>query len=310
MQKLFATVSILALAACAAQQDAIQESRTKKIATTSPFARALALRYRDYAYELKESGQSEFATRFAKKSLAAGRDENVMPEQPNNWKLRHNVTPAMWDARRELLDKVNQGVIARQPQMAADAVFLYDCWIVQEVNWQGNYLETCRNEFFETLNQISLMGMGGGSPNYAPTRAYTTPAVTQHALPDMPFQKKAKPVAASDNAEPLGAGDYTVYFDFNSSQLDAAGKRVISGVAKGAKGKEITVGGHTDTMGSAGYNLSLSRDRAESVRRALGDKGLSDAHIQIFGYGESDPAVQTPDETREQKNRRAEVLVK
>jgi OOP family OmpA-OmpF porin len=69
----------------------------------------------------------------------------------------------------------------------------------------------------------------------------------------------------------------------------------------------ITIVGHTDTSGSADYNQKLSVRRANVVVEAMVDMGARRAAIQTSGVGESDLAVQTPDNTKEAKNRRTVI---
>ena len=67
------------------------------------------------------------------------------------------------------------------------------------------------------------------------------------------------------------------------------------------------VAGHTDRSGSDSYNESLSKARAEAVAAALAERGL-DQKIKVKWYGERQPRVSTPDGTREQENRRVEII--
>ena len=69
----------------------------------------------------------------------------------------------------------------------------------------------------------------------------------------------------------------------------------------------ILVWGYTDTAGPKAYNQRLSERRAETVARYLEGKGVSRSRMQIRGWGETNLAVQTPDNTPEQRNRRVEI---
>lgn len=66
--------------------------------------------------------------------------------------------------------------------------------------------------------------------------------------------------------------------------------------------------GHTDTVGSAASNRTLSFNRAKSIGTWFRKHGL---HIPIYyeGFGEEAPAVGTPDETDEPRNRRADYIL-
>jgi len=66
----------------------------------------------------------------------------------------------------------------------------------------------------------------------------------------------------------------------------------------------IEVGGHTDSQGSAGYNLSLSQARAEAVRAALVARGAPSGALVARGYGEHAPIADNADEAGRARNRR------
>jgi outer membrane protein OmpA-like peptidoglycan-associated protein len=67
---------------------------------------------------------------------------------------------------------------------------------------------------------------------------------------------------------------------------------------------QLYVAGYTDTVGSRESNQGLSDKRARSIATYFRSKGV---RIPIFyqGFGEDAPAVPTPDNTAEQRNRRA-----
>jgi OmpA family len=72
---------------------------------------------------------------------------------------------------------------------------------------------------------------------------------------------------------------------------------------------EITVTGHTDTVGSAAYNLTLSQHRAEAVADELIRRGVPATDIVTVGRGEEDLLVPTADGVNEPRNRRVEIVV-
>ncbi|URL07478.1 OmpA family protein [Avibacterium sp. 21-595] len=78
-----------------------------------------------------------------------------------------------------------------------------------------------------------------------------------------------------------------VLFNFDKDQLSSKGLEVIDNVAaqlKSAGAKEVKVSGHTDRLGSAEYNLQLSKRRAERVKARLIEQGVQ-ANIEAIGYG-------------------------
>jgi hypothetical protein len=68
--------------------------------------------------------------------------------------------------------------------------------------------------------------------------------------------------------------------------------------------------GHTDTTGTLAYNEVLSRQRADFAKKLLQSEGISRSAIgSVRGYGYTRPAVNTPPNTPEPANRRADILI-
>src|SRR6185312_11344525 len=104
---------------------------------------------------------------------------------------------------------------------------------------------------------------------------------------------------------------YLVFFDFNKSDLTPQAKDIVDTAAKNAsatKVTQLTVTGHTDTVGSDAYNMRLSRRRAESVAAQLEKDGIPSSEIQIVAKGKRDLLVPTADGVREPQNRRVQIV--
>lgn len=71
---------------------------------------------------------------------------------------------------------------------------------------------------------------------------------------------------------------------------------------------KLYVAGHTDTVGDAASNKTLSLARAKSIAGYFRKKGLT-IPIHYVGFGEERLAVETPDGTDEIRNRRAEYVI-
>ena len=102
-----------------------------------------------------------------------------------------------------------------------------------------------------------------------------------------------------------------IYFDFDNSKLSEVSKNTLFDFLKKNKKKlsRYIIFGHTDTKGSSKYNMKLSIKRAESVKKALLDYGITPNGISILGIGENELAVDTTDNTKHPANRRAEVKI-
>lgn len=75
------------------------------------------------------------------------------------------------------------------------------------------------------------------------------------------------------------------------------------------RGSTVTIIGHTDSVGSAQSNKTLSYKRANSVVQALIAKGISPARIHAEGKGESMPIASNETEEGKAKNRRIEAIL-
>jgi OOP family OmpA-OmpF porin len=88
--------------------------------------------------------------------------------------------------------------------------------------------------------------------------------------------------------------------------LDALGQALSSETLSAFR---FRVEGHTDTVGSRGYNHALSAKRAETVVNYIAAKyGIAAGRLQPVGMGFDNPVVATPDQTPEPRNRRVQVV--
>jgi len=104
---------------------------------------------------------------------------------------------------------------------------------------------------------------------------------------------------------------YLVFFDFNKSDLTPQAVEIVNQAAANAapaKVTQLTVTGHTDTVGSDAYNMRLSRRRAESVAAQLEKDGIPSSEIAIVAKGKRDLLVPTKDGVKEPQNRRVQIV--
>lgn len=101
-------------------------------------------------------------------------------------------------------------------------------------------------------------------------------------------------------------------FDFDSDVvLPTAGSnlRALASSLGKYPGSDLMIVGHTDQIGTAAYNQSLSERRASSAANYLVAQGVSRSRIGTRGVGESEPIAPNDTEAGRQKNRRVEVAI-
>ncbi|MFY0628393.1 MAG: OmpA family protein [Reichenbachiella sp.] len=109
---------------------------------------------------------------------------------------------------------------------------------------------------------------------------------------------------------PPGPGMVTVYLDYNSSVLSTSAEDVLRALYNDilihTKFK-IEVSGHTDPVGSQGFNQRLSLKRAKVVAEFLFKQGLEKDNVEVVGHGEMKLIDKTNSEEANAKNRRVEI---
>ena len=98
-----------------------------------------------------------------------------------------------------------------------------------------------------------------------------------------------------------------VDFEFNSTQLTAPAQQTLDGVANALQTQpelNVEIQGHTDSVGSAAYNLNLSQRRADAVKTYLVGKGVGASALTAKGYGKAKPIASNDTAEGRAQNRR------
>ena len=117
---------------------------------------------------------------------------------------------------------------------------------------------------------------------------------------------------------PQGGQALAIYFDIDSNTLTERTHtqlKIVAELLKGNADKNLTISGHTDSLGSDNYNLALSKKRALEVKNFLHKQGIPEAQIKVEGFGKAQPrAANTTSDGSDspagrRANRRAEILL-
>ena len=247
--------------------------------TGTAFDKALHDEYVRRAKVEAREGDYTNANRFLDKARPAAGGTLVLPAEPGNWSVPAGATDELGPARARLVSALDQNARTSMPEAAARTQRLYDCWVEEwSENIQPDDIAACRSGFFQALAELE-----GGAP----------PAV-------------ARPAGRQEVER------FIVLFDFNSSAINAKGRKVIAEAvasAKGAMSYSMTLRGHTDRAGSNEYNEALAQSRTASVAGALRRSGVATGPAQRSSFGERRPTVATKDGVAKAANRRVEIFV-
>ncbi len=103
-----------------------------------------------------------------------------------------------------------------------------------------------------------------------------------------------------------------LFFDFNKATLQTESIPELKNLIRFLKENStirIQISGHTDSVGTAEFNMRLSQARAESVRIYLVQHGISSARLSAKGYGEAVPVADNGTEEGRRQNRRTEFRI-
>jgi len=125
--------------------------------------------------------------------------------------------------------------------------------------------------------------------------------------PDLagPADNQGCPVAAINKRAQLLAAN--IMFNSNSTELTKNSYPAIRELADSLKTNpdmDLRIEGHTDNTGEPAYNMKLSLDRANAVKKVLLSQGVAENRIQVNGYGDTRPIADNMSEAGKAKNRR------
>jgi outer membrane protein OmpA-like peptidoglycan-associated protein len=124
------------------------------------------------------------------------------------------------------------------------------------------------------------------------------------------FRKDFSGVMAARPRLPV---QYFLYFESGGTSLTAESLTLLPKIITEVVGRpasDVSIIGHSDTVGKAESNEVLALKRAQSIAELLQEKGMKPFAMVVESHGERNLLVPTPDETPEPRNRRVEVSVR
>ena len=285
-------IFILSINSCAHFK--IQELN-KKNKEPINFYNFLGLEYLEFAkYELYEMHDEIDANHFAYKASLALNENKFFPEDPKNWDIPKNYIEEANSMYNKINKLINSKSFNKHPEEFSKMIAGYDCWIEQvEENWQFDHIELCLNKFNQNFIYINER------------------LISNKKKLEKSNKLENKNTYEKSIVEDTKALKTIVFFEFDKFTLSS--NQVIElekfvAIAKKNINMRIIIEGHTDTMGSKSYNLKLSENRANFIKKYLMNRNLNN-NIEINAYGETNLLVETSDEIKEKQNRRAELFL-
>jgi outer membrane protein OmpA-like peptidoglycan-associated protein len=104
-----------------------------------------------------------------------------------------------------------------------------------------------------------------------------------------------------------------VHFETNSAKILGDSNTLLQEVAdiivRTPSIKKLEIQGHTDNTGIKDANLTLSQQRADSVRAFLIQSGVDGSRLVAKGYGQERPIAPNITAANRQKNRRVQFII-
>jgi len=111
------------------------------------------------------------------------------------------------------------------------------------------------------------------------------------------------------------SGFIALYINFETGKADIKPESqvIVDQIAEMLKANaslNVSIEGHTDNVGTAASNKTLSENRAKSVMNAIVGKGIGKARLSSRGWGQEKPLADNRTEDGRAKNRRVEIVKK
>ena len=102
-----------------------------------------------------------------------------------------------------------------------------------------------------------------------------------------------------------------INFETGRSVIQAESQKIVSDIFDMLQANadlKVSIEGHTDNVGNAAANKTLSDNRAKAVMDALVAKGISKARLTSKGWGSTKPVADNTTEEGRAANRRVEIV--
>jgi outer membrane protein OmpA-like peptidoglycan-associated protein len=106
---------------------------------------------------------------------------------------------------------------------------------------------------------------------------------------------------------------FILYFESGGAKLTPESQLQLTEIIARAEKRatvDMSIIGHSDTVGRAEVNEALSLKRAQTVAELIKSQGLHVEALIVESHGKRNLLIATPDETPEPRNRRVEISIR
>lgn len=226
-------------------------------------------------------------------------------------------------ARVELRDAEAAVQLAEQPvargeaDLAAHRIYMADRMVeIAEAKGETRQLEAAREVLGEERDEARLEARtreadrARADAQRARSSQEASAAMSAREAEELRRQIDLLEAEATERGLVLTLGD--VLFATGSAELQGGTNENLNKLVNFLNqypDRDVLIEGHTDNVGTAMFNQNLSRERAESVREFLVDRGIDSRRLRVTGYGFERPVASNDTATGRQQNRRVEVVI-
>jgi OmpA-OmpF porin, OOP family len=137
-----------------------------------------------------------------------------------------------------------------------------------------------------------------------------------YTLTVVEVEEMVQEVTASDMLDALNKDGFIalqINFATGKADIEPASMPLVEQIVallKGNPALKVGIEGHTDNVGAAAANKTLSEQRANAVMAAVVKGGIAPARLSAAGFGQEKPVADNRTEEGRAKNRRVEIVKK
>jgi OOP family OmpA-OmpF porin len=229
--------------------------------------------------------------------LVYGQVFNALTKQPMDAKLVYDKIPGETNEGNSISNPNGSYKVTlpygKKYSLRASADNFFSVLDTIDIVKQGAYMEIHRDLY---LYPVDSGRLAGGGPE------------TRRDLDSL-----AQGIGVEENPiEPGQIVGIRIPFEFGKTIIGSESYTELNKVVAVLKANptiEIEISAHTDNIGGYSMNLSLSKDRAKSVREYILSKGISGDRVLTKGYGETKPIASNKTPAGRGENRRVEFKI-